>query len=118
MSVAALEALHLHHELATESDHPLPQRFFASIGTVVDDAWGLAVGSDFRFTETSGPKPPGTDLMNRYFARLIRKAHTDHQLATALNRVTLMQDRPTTLLRPRVAWRVLKPSPAFFNNWL
>ena len=118
MSVAALEALHLHHELATESDHPLPLRFFASIETVVDDAWGLAVGSDFRFAETSGPKPPGTDLMNRYFARLIRKAHTDHQLATALNRVTLMQDRPTTLLRPRVAWRVLKPSPTFFNNWL
>lgn len=110
MSVAALEALHLHRALAEGQKSDLALRFFDSIETVVDDAWSIAVGGDFRFSETTGPKPPGTELMNRYFARLTRKAHTDEKLAEVVARVQLMERRPLELLRPRVAWRVLKPT--------
>ena len=109
MSVAALEALQLHHTLAIDGDDPLALRFFEQVHQVVDDAWSVAVGSDFQFSETTGPKPVGTDLLNRYIARLNRKAHTDGRLADAFNRVVIMEERPTSLFRPRLVWRVLKP---------
>lgn len=110
MSVAALEAVHLHHTLAEGDFVDLGQRFFERIEKVVEDAWDLAVGSDFRYSETSGPKPLGTDLLNPYFARLSRKAHTDSILADAYYRVIVMERRPISLLRPRIVWRVMKPT--------
>lgn len=110
MSVAALEALHLHHALAENGREELALRFFDRIETVVEDAWNMAVGADFRFPETTGPKPPGTDLMNRYFSRFTRKAHTDGELAETHARVVMMERRPASLLHPRVVWRVLKPT--------
>ena len=109
MSVAALEALQLHHTLATDGDDELPRRFFERAQQVVDDAWNVAVGNDFQFSQTTGPKPVGTDLLNRYITRLNRKAHTDGDLAEAFNRVVIMEDRPSSLFRPSVMWRVLKP---------
>jgi 2-polyprenyl-6-methoxyphenol hydroxylase-like FAD-dependent oxidoreductase len=110
MSVAALEALQVHHALANGGQRDLAGRVFDRIEPVVDDAWNLAVSADFRFEETSGAKPTGTDLLNRYLGRLTRKAHEDAALADAYSRVVTMERRPTSLLRPRVAWRVLKPS--------
>ncbi|RQG92274.1 FAD-dependent oxidoreductase [Natrarchaeobius chitinivorans] len=111
MSVAALEALQFHHTLATDDQGGLALRFFERAAGVVDDAWSIAVGSDFQFPETTGPKPFGTNLVNRYVARLHRKAHTDGRLADAFNRVIIMENRPTSLFRPSVVWRVVKPSP-------
>ena len=110
MSVAALEAVQLHHTLAAGGRDDLARRFFGRIEGVVDDAWRLAVSADFRFPQTTGPKPPGTDLLNRYLARLTRKAHTDGVLADAFARVITMERRPISLFRPRVLWRVLKPA--------
>ena len=110
MSVAALEALALHHVLGAGTGDDLPQRFFGRVAGIVDDAWTLAVGADFQFSDTTGPKPPGTDLVNRYLARLNRKAHADEDLAEAFARVVSMEKRPTSLFRPGVAWRVLRPT--------
>jgi 2-polyprenyl-6-methoxyphenol hydroxylase-like FAD-dependent oxidoreductase len=110
MSVAALEALQLHHVLAADGTDDLAHRFFQRAETVVDDAWMLAVGSDFQFPQTTGPKPTGTDLINKYLSRLLRKARTDGKVADAFNRVIIMEERPTSLFRPRILWRVLTPS--------
>ncbi|WP_276255557.1 NAD(P)/FAD-dependent oxidoreductase [Halomontanus rarus] len=111
MSVAALEAVQLHHALATTTRDELALRFFERAAKVVDDAWGLAVGSDFEFSQTTGPKPFGTDFVNGYVARLLRKAHTDGRLTDAFVRVVAMENRPTSLFRPDILWRVVKPSP-------
>lgn len=64
MSVAALQALVLHHTLASEEREGIADRFFERATDVVDPAWMLAVGADFQFAETVGPKPRGTDLVN------------------------------------------------------
>lgn len=109
ISVAALEALQLHHVLAA-GRVDLARRFFERAEGVVDDAWTLAVGADFAFAETTGPKPRGTDLVNRYLARLTRKAHSDGALAEAFARVITMERRPASLFRPGIAWRVLRPT--------
>ncbi|WP_226041611.1 NAD(P)/FAD-dependent oxidoreductase [Natrinema sp. DC36] len=111
MSVAALEAVQLHRTLATADRDELALRFFERAARVVDDAWSLAVGSDFEFPQTTGPKPFGTDLVNRYVARLLRKAHTDGKLTDAFIRVVSMENRPTSLFRPAILWRVAKPRP-------
>jgi len=108
MSVAALDALALHHELAAGLDG-LGPRFFDRTEPIIDQVWKLAVGNDFIFRETTGPKPFGTDLFNRYVARLIRRAHDDGTLTEAFFRVFRLERPVTSLLRPGVVWRVFRP---------
>ncbi|WP_082230703.1 NAD(P)/FAD-dependent oxidoreductase [Haloprofundus marisrubri] len=110
MSVASLEAVLLHHALAEGGRDDLGRRFFARASEVVDIAWLMAVGGDFAFPETTGPKPRGTDLVGRYLSQLAEKGHTDGVLRDAQFRVMMMERPPTTLFRPQIAWRVLKPS--------
>jgi len=109
MSVAALDALSLHHTLAEGGLANVGPRFFDRVGEIVDVVWKLAVGRDFEFRQTEGPKPFGTDLFNRYVARLSRKAHSDGVLTEAFARVFRLERPPTTLLRPGIVLRVLAP---------
>jgi 2-polyprenyl-6-methoxyphenol hydroxylase-like FAD-dependent oxidoreductase len=109
MSVAALEALVLHRVLV-DDPADLARPFFDRTASVVDIAWSLAVGADFGFPETRGPKPRGTPFFNWYLGRLLRHAHTDGTLTDAFVRVLTMERPPTSLLRPRIAWRVLRPA--------
>lgn len=98
MSVAALEALHLHHALATAGREKLSKRYFDRIEDMVDMAWNLAVGSDHQFPQTEGPKPRGSDALNWYLSRFLRKAQTDSTLSDAFLRVQMMEQPPTSLL--------------------
>ena len=109
MSVAALDALLLHHELADCDLAGLGPRVFDRTAEVVDVVWKLAVGRDFEFGETTGPKPTGTDLFNRYVQRLVRQAHSDPVLTDEFYRVFRLEQPPTALLRPGVVRRVLVP---------
>ncbi|MDS0476837.1 FAD-dependent monooxygenase [Natrinema sp. 1APR25-10V2] len=109
MSVAALESLVLHHELASTALETLPKRFFDRTDSVIAPAWMTAVGSDFEFPQTTGPKPRGTALINRYMSRLFRKAQSDGQLRELFYRVLMMEEPPESLFHPTVVWRVLKP---------
>ena len=109
MSVAALQAAQLHHTLATDDRDGIALPFFERAAGVVDEAWRLSTGADYKYPETSGPRPFGTDLTNRYLARLTRKAHTDWRLAEAFGRVVFMEKAATSLFRPGIAWRVFKP---------
>jgi 2-polyprenyl-6-methoxyphenol hydroxylase-like FAD-dependent oxidoreductase len=109
MSVAALHALVLHHALAEGGLEDVGRRFFREVEPVVDIAWTMAVGADFQFDRTTGPKPLGTGLMGWYLSRLTRKAHTDGELAERFFRVVMMERPPASLVRPGVLWRVLRP---------
>ncbi|MFC4450157.1 FAD-dependent oxidoreductase [Halorussus aquaticus] len=110
ISVAALEALVLHRALVTGGRRNLAFRFFDRAEDVVDVAWMLAAGSDFRFPQTIGPEPRGTELVARYLSRLTRRAHTDGALAEAFVRVLSMERPPVSLFRPNVLWRVFGPA--------
>ena len=110
MSVAALDALALHHALAVGGRDRLAPRFFERVARVVDAVWRTTVGSDFAFPGTTGPKPVGPDADNRYLARGVRTAHVDRRVALQLLRVLRLERRPTALLAPDVLWRVLLPT--------
>lgn len=86
MSVAGLEAIQLHHCLADGGLGNLPRRYFDRIEDLVDIAWMMALGGDFGYSQTQGPKPRGTDVFNRYISRLIRTAHSDGEVADAFYR--------------------------------
>lgn len=109
MSIAALDALQLHHTLADDGLHAVGPRFFERTSEVVDAAWQLVVGADFAFPETAGSKPTGTDLSNWYTARLLREAHADSGLSEAFLRVLRLERPAESLLRPGMIWRVLGP---------
>ena len=110
MTVAALEALTLHHVLFSGTHDDLAQRFFDDATTAIDTAWNIAVGSDFEYPQTTGPKPRGTRFFNWYLAQLLQTAHADGTLRDAFYRVLGMEKRPTSLLHPSVAWRVFAPT--------
>lgn len=109
MSVGALDALLLHHALADGGREGLATRYFDRVENVVDAVWRLAVGRDFAFERTTGPRPRGTGLADRYLSRLIRQAHTDPVLREALTRVLILERTASTLLSPAIVWRVLRP---------
>jgi hypothetical protein len=100
----------LHHTLVDDGLGNLALRFFDDAEHVIDTAWLMAVGADFQFPQTTGPKPRGAGIMGWYLSRLTRKAHSDRVLAERLLRVILMERPPTSLLHPGVIGRVFKPS--------
>lgn len=110
MSVAAFEAIQLHHALVENGLKDLARRYFDRVAETVDIAWNLAVGSDHQFPETEGPKPRGTDILNWYLSRFVQRAHTDGELWDDFFRVQMMEIPPTALFRPRNIWRVFKPT--------
>jgi 2-polyprenyl-6-methoxyphenol hydroxylase-like FAD-dependent oxidoreductase len=105
MSVAALDALALHHTLASGRDDLAP-RFFDRASDTIDVVWRMAVGSDFEYPQTEGEKPRGTDLLNRYLSWVVDAAHTDSYVAEEFTRVLRLEAPPTVLLRPGVLRRV------------
>jgi 2-polyprenyl-6-methoxyphenol hydroxylase-like FAD-dependent oxidoreductase len=108
MSAAALDALQLHHTIAEGGDD-IGLRFFERMEPHIETIWRTAVGSDFEFDETEGPKPFGSGLFNRYVSRVIETAHTDPAVSAEFARVLRLEKPPKTLLRPGVAARVLLP---------
>lgn len=109
MSVAALEAMHLHRSLISGDPGNLTDRYKSRIADVIADIWRMTVSADFEFSETEGPKPLGTDLFNWYMSRVIQAAHTDGEISDTLARVLRLERKPSSLLRPRTVARVFSP---------
>jgi 2-polyprenyl-6-methoxyphenol hydroxylase-like FAD-dependent oxidoreductase len=111
MTVAALEAEALD---ACLSERPwddfrgLPERFFRVAAKVIDVPWMFATGEDFRYPEVTGPKPPGTDLLNWYVARVHRAALHDPVVLRAFLEAMAMLRPPSILFQPRIVLRVLR----------
>ncbi|HET7519040.1 MAG TPA: FAD-binding monooxygenase [Actinomycetes bacterium] len=109
MSVAALEALTLRRHLE-RGTRPQPRRFFADLARVVDVPWEIAAGGDLVFPDVQGRRTPRGRLLNAYITRLHAAAARDASLADAFVRVAGLVAPPQTLLHPRVAVRVVRPS--------
>lgn len=110
MSVAALEAVCLHHALVADGVDTIGGRFFDRAENVVDNVWNIVVGGDFAYPQTRGPRPTGARLTNWYMDRLIRRAQSDPALSEAFARVTRLEEPPAALLEPEIVWRVLRPT--------
>lgn len=103
-----VEALAAELDRARAIDRSFARRYFKAAGRIVNVAWSTAVGSDFAYPETTGPKPAGTDLVNRYMDRVLIAAHHDDAVSLRFNEVVAMVRRPESLFTPRFLLRVLR----------
>lgn len=117
MSSAALQAGALAQALRRHrvTSDRLTKAFYRSAARVVAAPWTIAVTSDFALPQTSGPKPVGTDMVNRYLARVLLACHTSPAMAEQMYRVQNLLDPPRSLMRPDRVIRTLiaaRRSPA------
>jgi 2-polyprenyl-6-methoxyphenol hydroxylase-like FAD-dependent oxidoreductase len=112
MSSAALQAEALARSLQQTQDDPekLPRVFYRAAAKVIANPWAIAVGGDFVSPQTTGPKPPLTDLMNRYVSRLVVAAQSDPVVTGQFAKVTNLMAPPPSLLKPGIALRVWRGS--------
>jgi 2-polyprenyl-6-methoxyphenol hydroxylase-like FAD-dependent oxidoreductase len=110
MTSAALQADALGAALdrSRAVDHSFSRHYCNAAGSVVNVAWSTAVGSDFAYADTTGPKPAGTDLVNRYVNRVIVAAQHDDDVALRFNEVVAMVRKPEALFTPRIVYRVFR----------
>ena len=112
MTSAALQvaALGTCLDRATAIDRRFARRYHKSVSAVVAAPWSVAVGGDFAYADTTGSKPPGNDILNRYIRRVTIAAQHDDRTAVRFNEVVAMVRRPESLLTPRFALRALRAS--------
>ena len=108
MTSAAMQAAELDALLAERRGKlaNLAPAFFKRAAKVVDIPWQLAVGEDFRFPGTTGPKPAGIDFLNRYVAAVHRATLVDAEVCAAFIQVMNLLAPPTSLMTPRMMLRV------------
>jgi 2-polyprenyl-6-methoxyphenol hydroxylase-like FAD-dependent oxidoreductase len=107
MSVAALEAVALRRCLR-DGDRRLAKRFFKAANGPVGDAWKLAGGSDIEMPGVEGEAALPDRIVGRYMNRMLAVAAHDDEVAHAFVEVMGMLARPTRLLSPAIARRVLR----------
>lgn len=115
MSSAAMQAAALGRLLTAQGglQPGLWRSFFKEAAKIVDAPWQLVVGEDFRYPETEGIKPAGTDFINRYMDKLHVASQHDTVVYKQLLRVLHLLDAPTTLFKPSIVWRVLRRKRPF-----
>jgi 2-polyprenyl-6-methoxyphenol hydroxylase-like FAD-dependent oxidoreductase len=112
MSVSAMEAEALDHclQAAGGRNHlrGLARDFFKGAARAIVNPWTLAAGEDFRFPGVAGPKPAGTDMINRYVSQLHKSTASDRETTRAFLQVMTLTHSPKTLFSPRIVLRVAK----------
>ena len=88
-------------------DRAFSKSYFKAAARVVAIPWSIAVGGDFAYPGTVGKKPLGTDLLNRYTARVILAGQRDDAVVVRFNEVISLVRAPESLLSPPFMLRVL-----------
>ncbi|MGZ3854278.1 MAG: hypothetical protein ACXVBX_15890, partial [Flavisolibacter sp.] len=65
---------------------------------------------DFRFPETTGTRPLGIKLINRYVSLVHKATIRDEEVCKAFLKVMGLIEPPSILLSPKILWRTLKAS--------
>jgi 2-polyprenyl-6-methoxyphenol hydroxylase-like FAD-dependent oxidoreductase len=110
MSVAATEAKALDESLG-EGLRGLAARFYSRASRIIDIPWLIATGEDLRYPQVEGKRPPGSRVVNRYLERVHAAASDDPVVCRRFFDVLNLLAAPSSLMSPRVAWRVLARRP-------
>jgi 2-polyprenyl-6-methoxyphenol hydroxylase-like FAD-dependent oxidoreductase len=109
MTCAALEALALGRALDNSPEPELAREFYRATADIIAVPWRFAVGADFAYPETTGPKPPAVKLLNAYSRRLQLVTRTDPGLRRLFTEVQHLVTPPSVLFTPSVVAKVLRP---------
>jgi 2-polyprenyl-6-methoxyphenol hydroxylase-like FAD-dependent oxidoreductase len=107
MTVAALEAEALMACLARSqrAAEAFRRDYFRRVDTIVDVPWALSCGENFKYPQTTGPRPLSFPLTRIYKDRVA--ACEDSAVIHDFYRVISLSAPPRILLRPRVVARTL-----------
>jgi 2-polyprenyl-6-methoxyphenol hydroxylase-like FAD-dependent oxidoreductase len=110
MTSAALqaEALGEHLDRSRAVDRAFARSYFRGVSRIVSVPWSIAVGGDFVYEGTTGKKPFGTDIVNRYMNQVVKAGQRDDQVVVRLNEVVALLRSPQTLMAPAFMLRVLR----------
>ncbi len=112
MSSAVMQAVEMGACLEShDNDEHLVKAFYQRAAKVIANPWQIAVGADFAYPECVGPKPLGTDLVNRYMKRVLLAAQVSPEVNTAMIMVQNLLAPPTSLLRPSMMLAVRRAAP-------
>ncbi|HTJ74134.1 MAG TPA: FAD-dependent monooxygenase [Acidimicrobiales bacterium] len=113
MSTAALQAEALGRALDRSSglDGRFVKAFYKRAAKAINPAWMLTTGADFALPATTGPKPPGTDLLNnRYMPRVFLATQVSDDVCRRFIEVSALLKPPPALLTPAMIVKVLVAS--------
>lgn len=110
MTCAALAAEALGRVLDRHAGVPaqLTRQFYAAVAETIAVPWRFAVGADFTYPETTGPRPRGIRLLNAYSRRLQRVAQVDPEVRRVFTEVQHLLRPPTGLFTAPMLARVLR----------
>jgi 2-polyprenyl-6-methoxyphenol hydroxylase-like FAD-dependent oxidoreductase len=74
----------------------------------IHPAWQITTGADFALPATSGRKPAGTNLLNRYMPHVFRAAQVDEKVCLRMIEVTSLLRPPPALLTPAMLLAVFR----------
>jgi 2-polyprenyl-6-methoxyphenol hydroxylase-like FAD-dependent oxidoreductase len=110
MTVAAMAAVALGETLDRHSSATATaaREYYRATAELIAVPWRFAVGNDFAYPETTGPRPRGVALTNWYARRLAIASQRSAELTDVYLRVQQLLAPPTELLRPTVIAKVLR----------
>jgi 2-polyprenyl-6-methoxyphenol hydroxylase-like FAD-dependent oxidoreductase len=88
------------------ADPELPRHFFRAQARFQANPWSMATGADFRFPETTGERPKGTQLFDSYMRTLFAIAPDDARVRLRVGEVINMLKLPSSFFSPDIVVRV------------
>jgi len=112
MTCAAMEAVALGAAVGKRGEitEDLAAEYYREAAGIIAVPWRFAVGGDFAFPETEGPRPPLIGLLNRYSRRIQLASMRDTTVRRTFTRVQHLVLPPSALFKPAMVVRVLKAS--------
>ncbi|WP_308121359.1 NAD(P)-binding protein [Paractinoplanes bogorensis] len=111
MTCAAMSAVALGAALdqhGGRASTAMARAYYARVAEIVQVPWQFAVGGDFVYPQTTGPRPRGIALRNWYSRRIAYASQIDAEVNRTFVRVQHLVDPPSVLTRPGFALRVLR----------
>ena len=110
MTCAALEARELGRVLDRHggASQAMARDFYRAVAGVIAVPWRFAVGGDFAFPETVGPRPRGLALLNVYTRGVQRAAQVSVDVRRTFTGVQQLVMPPSALFSPRILAKVLR----------
>ncbi|MFV2174377.1 FAD-dependent oxidoreductase [Actinomadura sp. LOL_016] len=110
-TLAALEAVALRKRVRSGVP-PESGEFMRVAGRIVDPAWELTEGINLTFPGVEGRRTGKLKFMHSYMRMLQTAATRDASITEAFMRSAGLVDSPQSLMRPGLAWRVLRGANA------
>jgi 2-polyprenyl-6-methoxyphenol hydroxylase-like FAD-dependent oxidoreductase len=90
------------------SSAQMSRRYFSTAAKIVSVPWRFAAGADFLYPETTGAKPLGIDLLNRYSMRIQSAAMRSTEVRRTFTSVQHLIEPASRLLTPAMVVKVMR----------